>query len=296
MWVRGLVGAVLATGCFLKPGAPGTASGDDDGGIDGRYPEAFGAFGIPRSLSQLHPVEANEYFDTAPFVYDGERELFFSSTRGNTGFQRLYVATIGMSGDFENPVPVFLGSGVDDSQKDGTITRDGKDLYFFTSINVRQHLHRDAVGGTWTLAGDAPAIQAIGPFDFGADDLRIVSGSTSDAASPTSEIVESRRTALGQTWSTPVPVGLHAGPIGGETAPTLSTDGLEMFYEDGDSNTFETWRAVRTALDQPFTGTLFTLGSYAHIGDAELSPNGQNLYFAALNPLLQLYVVHRDPL
>ncbi len=298
----GLVLTLVMTGCFFKPGAPGAISGDDvagDGGIDGvdgRYPDAFGPFGIARSLGQLHPPEGTEYFDTAPFVYEGERELFFSSSRGGSGFQRLYVATVGISGELENPVPVYLGGGVTDSQKDGTITRDGKDLYFFDSANVRRHLHRDTIGGVWAPAPDAPAIQAIGPFDFGAGDLRIVSGSTSDPGSTSSEIMESTRTAVGQIWTTPVSLGLHAGSSGGETAPTLSADGREMFYEDSTAVNFETWRAVRTALDQPFTGAVFTVAGFVRIGDPELSPDGQNLYFTALNPLLQLYVVHRDPL
>ena len=88
-----------------------------------------------------------------------------------------------------------------------------------------------------------------------------------------------------------------AAPFG-DTAPALSRDGLELFYEHhSTADDWEIYRAVRTSLNVAFTTSELVPLTAARIhGDPELSDDGRTLYFTVLvGGDFRIYVATRDP-
>src|SRR5205085_5850161 len=129
----------------------------------------------------------------------------------------------------------------------GAISNSGLEMYFFDGSYTKSKHVRTAYGQPWTqVPDDLPA--TLGPLDFGADDLRIIAGSRKDPLDINSSLVEYQRTSVGAAWM-PSPGTLGIGPGNfGVTGPSLSRDGLELFYEVHTSNHAQIWHTHRASL------------------------------------------------
>lgn len=148
----------------------------------------------------------------------------------------------------------------------------------------------------WDVHGDPLPTSA--PADLGAGDLRLVAGSTTDRDAASSTLEERARLAIGGNWTIVEPPGFTKSEFG-DTAPTLSRDGLELFYERHSApNVSEIFRSVRPSLGVPFTTSeRVNLTSYPQVGDPELSYDGRTLYFTVLlGDGHRIYYATREPL
>ncbi|MBL0216585.1 MAG: hypothetical protein IPQ07_22220 [Myxococcales bacterium] len=280
---------VVATGCFSKPGFGGGGGGD--GGTD---PTSWGDFMGAQPVANVAGASGSDF---APTVWSNDGELFFSSERfqADTPPQpnRILVAkrTTGTTFDAPNPI----NTQVNEAQVHGTISADGLDLFCQTSSYQQQSFHRNDPTALW-LPG-TKHLPPVGPADLGAHDLRLVAGSAPDHNDPGSALVEYARTSLDAGWD-PVQAPMIPTSMYGDTSPTLSQDGLEMFYEAHTAQFgSEIHRSARTSLDRPFeTAEVVTLTPDKDLGDPELSTDGRTLYFRVLiGGDYQLYYATRKP-
>lgn len=291
MWGPGLVGALLVTGCFAKPGAPGGTSGDD-AGADAPYATTFGAFGAAVRVTGVEPDPPLPGGDDAPTISKFATELFFSSER-NSPPSRMYRLTDPNPTGFDTRE--FFGP-LGDIEADGTITIAGLDMYSFDGSYNLSHWKRSAYGVAWQRAAtDLPL--GLGPFDFGADDLRVIGGSTRNPLDPASTLVEYQRATTSSGWTASPPLGFALE----STAAGLSRDGFELFYEQHGTKT-QIWHTQRATLDAAFDppvqlmipGVDMVNDNY---GDPELTVDGTRLYFDVLiGADFKLFFADRQPL
>jgi hypothetical protein len=245
----------------------------------------------PQPLPGVAATDASKS-DRAPTVSSNPYELFFSSEREPT--QRMFVAKRGTpDGMFVMPIPFIAEMN---GQSDGAITSIGTDLYFLDSSNQPGAARRPSSEASW--GPGVLSLPSMGPADFGAGDLRLMAGSTPDRSAASSRIVEFSRASFDDMWSSAKAPKFSAGAFG-DTAPTLSQDGLELFYERHPMpGLSEIYRAQRANLDEPFESSeLEDLMPGMVLGDPELSWDGRTLYFTVLiGAGYRIYAATREPM
>ncbi|MBL0221147.1 MAG: hypothetical protein IPQ07_45725 [Myxococcales bacterium] len=124
-----------------------------------------------------------------------------------------------------------------------------------------------------------------------------MAGSTPSHNDPGSFLVEYSRTALDGGWNS-IQAPMIPTSMFGDTSPTLSQDGLEMFYE-AHTTQFgsKIYQSTRTSINQPFEmAEPVTLTQDNDLGDPELSTDGRTLYFRVLvGGDYQIYFATREP-
>jgi len=284
--------AVLGTGCFFKPDAPGAASGD--GGPDAPYPTSFGLF---QQKSPV-PVAGGPGSEGGPELSPNQLELYFMSERAVNMVmaRRLWVAhRSDPSQDWSNPS--WLGAGED--QADPAIMPEGLTLYFFDGSYLIRRLDRPALDAPWDDYQLPISVPGAGPFDIGGNQLRMIAG-TSSPVDPASYLLEYTRASTTASWfQAPSRVAVPHSELG-EVTPTLSTDGLELWWEhhagDGSSSIYYSRRDTVT---EPFPsgGKLTIPGVTFSSGDPEISADGTDLYFTELQGGdYKIFVTRREAL
>ncbi len=113
---------------------------------------------------------------------------------------------------------------------------------------------------------------------FSDDGLEVVFASFRNAGNR--DLWRSTRPAIGATWTTPVPIPELSTPSDQEGNPTLSANGLELYY--GNSSVY---RATRATLQQPFVGMEDVTPDNALFTNAlaaDITRDGLELYFGAI--------------
>lgn len=119
---------------------------------------------------------------------------------------------------------------------------------------------------------------------------------------PARSIVAERSSAQWSAWSTPVNLGAPVNSAANDQAPTLSKDGLALYFSStrlGGVGNFDLWVSRRASRNSAWE-TPVNLGPVINTslneGGADLSPNGRMLFFQRNPPIggqADIYVSHR---
>lgn len=206
-----------------------------------------------------------------------ELEIYFTSNRTGTG--RVYQATrTSRADDFGAPqLAVFNGNN---PGGEATISRTGREIYVVNSTNARRATRAVADSlSPWTMLMVDSALTAVVGCDFGGGDLRMVMNGELD-----DQLYESTRADLLSPFSPPVMIAEVVGYRLRQNYPTLTDDGLELFFQAVNADGIGTiLRARRPALDQPFgpaTAALDDVPAGVAVGDPGISADGKMLYYS----------------
>jgi len=214
----------------------------------------FGAFSPPARLAG--PIQSTQD-DWGPTPTRGGLELFFYSFRTGSVAGDLYHATRpSLDADFSAALRVDeLASDVDDGSP--TLTDDGLVLAFQRAGDLFEATRPapDAAFGTATMLSISSASADGDPF-MSADGLRVVFVSSRIGPDQHGlDLFEATRSDRTAAFGQPVELaGLNSDVD--EVAPTLSPDGLEIFFASrrlGGPGGTDIYTARRPALDQPFS-------------------------------------------
>jgi len=99
----------------------------------------------------------------------------------------------------------------------------------------------------------------------------------------------SRRSTVRDPWSAPIKLPAPVNTAGPETSPSLSADGLELYFSDGimNSSSADLWVSTRASKDDPW-GQPVKLAAPVNSGNGEdcpcISADGLSLYFISNRP------------
>ncbi|MHC4430789.1 MAG: hypothetical protein ACYTBS_03005 [Planctomycetota bacterium] len=205
-------------------------------------------------------------------------------------------------------VPVGLGPAVNSSYVEGcaSLSGDGRELYFSSNRggHGRQEIWvttRCSKGANW-----GTAVKLRAPINTGsanmtpwitADGLELYFSSNRPGGSGNVDIWVSRRASARALWGEPVNLGPRVNSVVDDCFPCLSTDGLVLFFCDGDnpSSLFrpgghgrtDMWVSRRRSTAHPW-GSPVNLGPNMNTSLLEsqprISPDGSVLYFTCCRP------------
>jgi len=205
---------------------------------------------------------------------------------------------------------VNLGPAVNSSAWDGepSISSDGLSLYFGSQRSGGYGgadiwvTTRATVSDPWGQAVNlGPIINT--PLDdvdvcISADGLSLYIDSFREGGYGSSDIWVSKRETLSDPWSEPVNLGPTINTYG-ESAPSISTDGLVLFFSDffgprpGVYGQYDLWMARRASVSDPW-GEPMNLGPGINTSGVEAHPNisadGSTLYFTGGPDLWQVSI------
>jgi Tol biopolymer transport system component len=263
----------------------------DDGGDDGVPCTTWDAFDAPVNLG---PEINSNADDSGPAPSTDERTMYFDSTRqGGVGNRDLWVATrTEVEAPFAAPINLaaFNTTSLDITP---WLSADGTQFVFATNAgeNNSYDLSIASRTGVTTFAPATPiamlssdAVDESGP-DVSADGTTMYYA-RSDPQSAEPDIAVAVRTTpdapFEQTDTTLVDAVNQPTTI--ERNPTISPDGLELYFESDRGNGNRIYVATRTSADQPF-GPPADVAELNSVGnsnkDPALSADGRTIYFAS---------------
>jgi hypothetical protein len=282
-WVA-VAAAVLASACGRIAFDAAAVDAQDGDGADADAACAWGPFGAPVRL--LGPVLAVGTDDWFPTPTRGELEIFFHSYRAGSLDAALWHATRTTTADlFGTPVRIVeLDEAGGDSMP--TLSEDGLVLVFARSaapgegadlFEARRSTPTSAFGAAVPLASLNTAFHDATPW-LDASGLRLAYASYTSGSGA---ILESTRASLADPFGTPRRID-ELDTSAHENSPTLSSDGLELFFTANPADTgTDVYRALRPALDQPFgpPSRVAELSSPRDEFGLRLSRDGRRMYF-----------------
>jgi len=221
--------------------------------------------------------------------------------------------------DFEFGLPEVLGPGVNSSRIDlgPKFSEDGLSLYFYRG---------DSYTGPfefWVSTRATPydnwdSATYLGPYDDVSSYESVISVPSVTTADGLQMFFQTRRlggygendiwTATRPTIDTAWGQAVNLGPVinssGNELSPSLSADGLELYFSSrrpGGVGHYDLWVVMRASVDDPW-GEPSNLGSVVNSPfqdtHASLSPDGLVLFFDSARPggsggILELYATRR---
>jgi WD40-like Beta Propeller Repeat len=259
-----IVGLVATSACGRLEFNSAAVSDMMDGGIDGVPDGPCRTVWIPvRTLDELNSTATD--FSPA-WGLDGKRIVFESDREGT---RDLYIASQSGSADhFSAPMKISELSTLAAEQAP-TLSQSGLEIVY-EAEGVLKRAIRSTVSSPFAPAAEL----AFGGFgaDFGNNDLDLIYGVNNNGLIRL--VVRSRQAATDNDFGVPVVLENFAMQEGGW--PSLSRDGLELFYESGPSTPIYT--ATRPTLTAPFSvpEPIPELGSAS---DPDISPDGQWLIY-----------------
>ncbi len=217
------------------------------------------------------------------FLHDGLKLYFTNSMPGGYGGHDIWVASR------ESPnapweEPVNLGPSVNSGNPCyPAISPDELELYFQTSWNstVLMRSTRASKVASW---GPPELFTGLGSnacdLDISADGLTVYFDSAQSGGYGGSDIWMATRETVNAPWGEPVNLGPNVNDARDQVCPSISNDGLALFYNNGGLQHISV--ALRASTDGPW-GPAVLLGpavngqSWNH--GAEVSPDGSVLYF-----------------
>jgi len=249
-------------------------------------------FGTPTNLG---PIVNSLDVDACTSISTDGLSLFLVSYRPNGyGNGDIYV-TIRSSRNEPWGEPVNLGSNVNTSYEDTgpSISSDGLTLYFFSN---RPGGYGGQFGDLWMTTRENVSDHWNTPVNLGptvnsshneflpcisADNLSLYF--TSDRPDGgDDDIWVTKRANISEPWGTPTNLGPNVNSLVLEQGPSISSDGLTLFFESGRSGNSDIWVTKRAMIDDDW-GTPVNLGPTVNTtGDEKIphiSPDGTTLYF-----------------
>ncbi|MFH1881141.1 MAG: M56 family metallopeptidase [Planctomycetota bacterium] len=256
-------------------------------------------FGTPINLG---PAVNSSAFDGGPIISADGLELYFTSNRpGGSGSFDIWVAT---RETIQDPwgEPVNLGPTVNSSSLDANngISADGLSLYIFSNrpggsgaldiwVTTRASISEPwgepvNLGPTVNSSADDG-----GPY-ISADGLSLFFESNRSGGYGGNDIYVSTRATTDDPWGEPVNLGPTVNSSVWDWFPSLSADGLSLFFtsvRSGGSGGDDIWVATRETTDDPW-GEPVNLGPTVNSSAAETCPNisadGSTLSFHSNRP------------
>ena len=214
-------------------------------GLAAEVANADFTFGTPTNLGQI--VNGSDDVVGVSISADGLEIYFVSDRPGGHGSYDLWVTTRATTNDNWGE-PINLGPIVNSQYAcmAPSISADGLSLFF----------------SDWEYGSPLPG-------GVGSMDTWMVTRETKDAA-----------------WSAPVNVGRPVNYTGGDICPTMSADGLSLYFASGaargGSGFYDLWVTTRASISDPW-GEPVNLGSSVNSSAAEMSPSlsadGLTLFF-----------------
>ncbi len=252
-------------------------------------------FGTPTNLG---PTVNSSSRDLKPSVSADGLSLFFTSTRpGGVGGMDIWVTTRETTDDPWGE-PVNLGSPVNSSAwESGSISYDGLSFYFsstrYRGSNANADLWvttRDTIHSEWgTPMNLGPTVNSSADqcyVSISANELSLYFSSNRSGGHGAYDLWATTRETIHDPWGTPVNLGPTVNSSGFDTDPSVSADGLLLFFQStrsgGLGGECDIWVTKRAMTDDPW-GKPVNLGPTINGSAAEDYPNvsadGSTLFF-----------------
>jgi hypothetical protein len=291
-----IVAVLLATEC--GGGFPSTGTTDAGGSDATTMCDTTKPFNAPTLVAFSDPSSQ----DYMPFLSRDELTMFFSSTRGDsTDVAHIYSTT---RSNLQSAFGVAtLVAGVDDvatiDQSDSALSADGLTMYFRGGDQTIGSLYQATRGSLLETFGAATLIPNVNsPPQFDNGDPAIDADGSLWLESTRDGVGISIYHAAYDNGSFDTPVAEHElSSAGNDFAPTLSADGLTIFFaSDRRANSDDDiYVASRTST----TDTFSTPQSVTELDTSDdevphwLSADGCRLYFSRTTTTTSIYVASR---
>jgi Tol biopolymer transport system component len=240
--------------------------------------------------------------DSTPSISADGRSLYFSSKRSG-GWADLWVTTRATVSDPWDP-PVNLGPTINSSSTETnntpSISADGLTLYFSSwQTDGPGKIKMDLCKATrQTIDDQWAAPENLGPTinssvldwspTISADGLLLVFSSDRPGGIGKTDLWMTRRSTTDGHWSEPVNLGPPVNSPDIEATPSISADGLLLFFQStrpgGYGGPVDIWVAMRPTTEANW-GTPANLGpvinTWGFDGTPSISADGSTLYFAS---------------
>ncbi|MBA3459295.1 MAG: PD40 domain-containing protein [Deltaproteobacteria bacterium] len=271
---------LLLCGCG-RMGFDTSADAAPDEAVPPDGPCVLGAFAPPVKLGGPVQSLGDDWFPTPTL---GERELYFYRYTGGAGDGEVVRAARPDTSAEWGPASrvAEVGTAIDDTSvalsEDSLVlimTRSGATTNMFEAT-------RSAPGGAFStpvrLTLFAAQADDLSPW-LSSDGLRLTFGSRQNGLL---DIFETTRATRAAPWGQPVFLSTLSSS-GRDDNPTLSEDGLEVFFSSDrtGSASYDVYRSTRTALGQPFSAPQ-VVPELSSAGDdigTRLSRDGRRMYF-----------------
>jgi len=248
--------------------------------------------------TNLGPTVNSSAQDSTPSISADGLSLYFSSKRSG-GWADLWVTTRATVSDPWDP-PVNLGPTINSAETDVTpsISADGLTLYF-SSYRPGGHGKMDIwIATRQTTDDEWGAPENLGPTinssaldwspSISDDGLELFIHSDRPSSYGGDELWVARRKTIDDPWSEPVNLGPPVNSLSLEATPSISADGLLLFFQsdrpDGYGGPVDIWVAMRPTTYANW-GTPVNLGpvinTWGFDGSPSISADGSALYFVS---------------
>ncbi|NVB85171.1 MAG: hypothetical protein HOV81_42790 [Kofleriaceae bacterium] len=283
-------------------GAFGTACGRvgfDAASQDAAVPS--GPFEAPQEITELSSAGD----DDDPTLTADMLEIYFASTRtsGMGGISDLFSSTRASVDEPWSP-PVFVTElNTATNEESPGISPDGLTLWFSRATGANPDLYvttRTARGQPWNppvLVTELNTTDLELSPEPARDGLRIAFYRETPRV-----LYEATRATPTSLWNSAVRISELSDPVYGHKSPFFVSD-RELWLAWNPSGTYDLYRAIRPAPDQPFGLPMLVEGTDLNIAGADdddpwLSPDGATLVMSSSRPELgkqKIYIAHRSP-
>ncbi|MFB0555393.1 MAG: M56 family metallopeptidase [Phycisphaerae bacterium] len=256
-------------------------------------------FGEPTNLG---PIVNSAYGQAGPSVSADGLSLFFASKRpSGSGDADIWVTT---RATFFDPwgTPVNLGPIVNSPYVDGmpSISADGL-LLFFNSDRPAGHgdcdlwvTTRETTENDWgspvNLGSTINSSQFEACPSISADGLMLFFASDRPGGSGRVDLWATTRSNVSDPWGPPVNLGPTINSLYADNPPTISDDGLSLFFgsdRPGGSGSWDIWVTTRETKNDDWSAPVNlgpTVNSSAMDYPSSISADGSTLYFTSFRP------------
>ncbi len=251
--------------------------------------------------TNLGPTVNSFSGDFGPSISADRLTLYFSSKRpGGFGGDDIWVTTRPTT-DAEWGPPMNLGSTVNSSKGDSSsdVSADGLMLYFTSDRTGGYGLGdlwvttRAKTSDPWSTPVNLGSTVNSSAADFSpsisADGLMLYFVSGRSGGYGSYDLWVTMRATTNDDWSTPVNLGPPVNSSSREVNPSISSDGLMLFFSNrtGGYGGSDLWVTTRATVTDPW-GTPMNLGPIVNSSSSENSPSisadGSTLYFMSNRP------------
>ena len=251
------------------------------------------------TTTNVGPNVNSSYNDGTPCISRDGLSLYFASTRpGGVGTHDLWVATRASMID-EWSEPVHLGATVNSGAQDygPSISADELTLYFrSTRVGGRGEgdiwvSTRSSTDAPWPVAVNAgPGINTSSdecmPF-ISSDGLELYFGSRRGGGRGQDDLYVATRPTTSDPWSDPVNLGSAVNSGAVDACPSISPDGLTLFFNStrsGGFGNYDLYVTTRPSTEEPWSAAV-NLGETINTVDDEMTPSfwadGSVIYFSS---------------
>ena len=272
--------------------------------------------------TNLGPVVNSRFEDAGQSISVDGLTFYFSSNRtGGSGNYDLWVTTRTTTND-DWSEPENLGSVVNTSYLETSpcLSADGLSLFFCDGV---WHLYNPRPGGMgkcdiWMARRQTPddpwqTPENLGPSintsahecdpSISIDGLSLFFDSDRAGGRGSQDLWFATRASITDSWNAPTNLGSNVNSSAVDAFPSLSADGLTLFFMSDRTGDYDLWMTRRASIGEPW-GPAQNLGPAVNTGDVEACPtisfDGSVLFFMSMRPggiggMRDLWQVAIDP-